>query len=190
MRTEVVRAASERGSRTQRLRNPPGMPYPSVLASHHACADIIEYKRAHLNGGINGRVPGEWPQGRVQLLVLACGERLPRGPGVKGRCAMLGNAEDEPLAGRDPARASWQPRCGQERGGCGGAVRRDRDDGNIARTAARRQGSAARLGRAGNPNQQVSHRQVIRRRGARGSRMRSRRIARHSQAPVRCPTVT
>src|SRR6267143_3841329 len=51
--SDVMRAARKRQARARRLRQPPNLPHPAMLAHHHPLAQVVEHRGAHLRRRID-----------------------------------------------------------------------------------------------------------------------------------------
>src|SRR5438477_9557991 len=89
---QVVCARDERQARSSRLRNPPQLADPRILADHHALAQVIHERRTRLRGNINRIGIGKRLHKRIGFPSVSAGYRLARGPRVDRKSTRLNSS--------------------------------------------------------------------------------------------------
>lgn len=79
-----------------RLRDPPGLAHPRVVASHHVIANIIHEQGANLRRNVNRPGVRKRPLKRICFHSISPGNGPPRRPGVKHRGTVAGRYQAIP----------------------------------------------------------------------------------------------
>jgi len=92
----VMNGGARRKTGAGRLRDPPGLAHPRVVASHHVIANIIHEQGANLRRNVNRPGVRKRPLKRICFHSISPGNGLARRPGVKQRGAVAGRYQAVP----------------------------------------------------------------------------------------------